>query len=126
VDGFYGNCRLLEASIAVCKGAVVAGVFTDYAKLFGLYFVLHLIGDVFLAFLKLSDVLRRFMYCEGLSDSRADSSHTDTATFVAQVQSLIQLYPVLQEPSNKQFKEFHDFSISCGLPLASILISTRK
>lgn len=34
--------------------------------------------------------------------------------------------PVLQEPSNKQFKEFHDFSISCGLPLPSVLISARK
>ena len=92
----------------------MAGVFTDYAKLLRLFFfVFHLIGDVFLAFLKLSDVVKR----EGSSDSSADSSHADTATFVAQAQSSAQLYPVLQEPANKQFKEFHDFSISCGLPL---------
>ena len=66
------------------------------------------------------------MYREGSSDSSADSSHADTATFVAQAQSLVQLYPVLQELANKQFKEFHDFSISCRLPLASVLISARK
>ena len=35
-------------------------------------------------------------------------------------------YPILQEPVNKQFKEFHDFSITCRLPLASVLISARK
>ena len=86
------------------------------------FFVLHQIGNVFLACLKLSDVVKR----EGSSDSSADSSHADTATFVAQAQSLAQLYPILQEPANKQFKEFHDFSISCGLPLASVLISGRK
>ena len=105
----------------------MAGVFTDYAKLLRLFLMFHLIGDVFLiAFLKLSDVVKRFVYREGSSDSGADSSHADTATFVAQAQSLVQLYPTLQEPANKQFKEFHDFSISCGLPLASVLISGRK
>ena len=40
----------------------MAGVFTDYAKLLRLFFVFHLIGDVFLlAFLKLSDVVKRFV-----------------------------------------------------------------
>ena len=61
----------------------MAGVFTDYAKLLRLFFVFHMIGDVFLAFLKLSDVVKRFVYREGSSDSSADSSH---ATFVAQAQ----------------------------------------
>ena len=70
--------------------------------------------------------MKRFVYREGLSDSSADSSHADTATFVARAQSLVQLYPILKEPANKQFKEFQDFSISCGLPLANVLISARK
>ena len=40
----------------------MAGVFTDYAKLLRLFLVFHLIGDVFLiAFLKLSDVVKRFV-----------------------------------------------------------------
>ena len=104
----------------------MAGVFTDYAKLLRLFLVFHLIGDVFLALLKLSDVVKRFVYREGSSDSSGDSSQVDAATFVAQAQSLVQLYPQLQEPANKQFKDFHDFSISCGLPLGSVLISDRK
>ena len=72
----------------------MAGLFTDYAKLLRLFFVFHLIGDVFLAFLKLSDIVKRFVYREGSNNSSADSSHADTATFVAQAESLVQLYPV--------------------------------
>ena len=125
-DAYCGNCRSEDVSIAVRKGGVMVGVFTDYAKLLRLFFVFHLIGDIFLAFLKLSDVVKRFVYRERSSDTSADSSYADTATFVAQAQSLVQLYPALQEPANKQLEEFHDFSISCGLPLASVLISARK
>ena len=125
IDSYYGNCRSEEAFVAIRSG-VMAGVFTDYAKLLRLFLVFHLIGDVFLALLKLSNVVKRFVYREGSSDSSGDSSQVDTATLVAQAQSLIQQYQELQEPANKQFKDFHDFSISCGLPLASVLISDRK
>ena len=36
------------------------------------------------------------------SDSSADSSHADPATFVAQAQSLVQLYPVFNTRTCKQ------------------------
>ena len=63
---------------------------------------------MFLALLNFTGVVKRFVYREGSSDS----SHTDTDTFVAQSQSLVQLCPILQEPASKQ--------------LASVLISARK
>ena len=48
------------------------GVFTDYAKLSRSVFVFHRIGNVFLMFLNLTDVVKRFVYCVGSSDSSAD------------------------------------------------------
>lgn len=69
IDGYYGNCGCEEASIAVRKVGEMAGVFTDYVKLLRLFFVFHLIGDIFLAFPKSSGVVKRFMYRQGSSDS---------------------------------------------------------
>ena len=119
------QCISDETSKAVGNSAEMAGVFSDYAKLSRLLFVFHHIGNVFLALLNLSDVVKRFVYRETTGDPSVYSGDDDTAIFVAQSQSLVQLYPAVQEPADKLFREFHDFSISCGQPLASLLISTR-
>ena len=49
-----------------------------------------------------------------------------SSPFVAESESLFQLVPSLQESSTEQFKKFHDFTVECGQPVASVLVSERQ
>ena len=50
----------------------------------------------------------------------------DSSTFATESASLLQLVPSLKESSQEEFKQFHDFTLECGLPMASVLLSEHQ
>ena len=48
------------------------------------------------------------------------------SSFVAEVESAVHLFPVLNSRSVEVFKEFHDFTLTTGHPTGSVLASKRN
>ena len=93
----------------------------DLMRLFRVNFVLQTVGDVFLKVSSISTVIKRFVYGE-----IEECCHEDVETFNATTRSLLYLNPKLKCTSEKDsFKEFHDFTLECGKPSATILCSDR-
>ena len=100
----------------------MASVFTDYACLSRIFFFINTIGDVFLTLRDFTTVVKRFVYGEETQDDLGSESNE----FGAEISSLLQLCPGLLDLSTTRFKLFHEFSVSCGRPLATVLISSRQ
>ena len=52
--------------------------------------------------------------------------HVEDETFKSEVSSLIYLHPYLANGFKDLFKDFHDFTLSCGSPMGTILMSNRS
>ena len=90
----------------------------DFMRLFHVNFVLHTV-TVFLEVTSTSTVIKRFVYGE-----IEECCHEDVETFNATTRSLLYSNPKLKCTSEKDtFKEFHDFTLECGKPSATILCS---
>lgn len=96
----------------------MAGMLTDYACLSRIFLVINTIGDVFLALREFTTVVKRFVYGEEAEVDLGSASNE----FGAEITSLLQLSPGLLDSPTTRFKLFHDFSVSCGRPLATVLI----
>ena len=46
--------------------------------------------------------------------------------FVAETASLLDLFPEVSKEDTEVFKSFHDFSVNCGNPIATILVSKQE
>lgn len=100
----------------------MAGMLTDYACLSRIFLVINTIGDVFLALREFTTVVKRFVYGEEAEVDLGSASNE----FGAEITSLLQLSPGLLDSPTTRFKLFHDFSVSCGRPLATVLISSHQ
>lgn len=104
---------------------VMASLFKNNAGFSRLSFVIHIIGNVFLGLLDFTSIVKRFVF--GQDAGNPDSTNSEECcTFAAETMSLLQLCPNLRETTNEQFREFHDFTVSCGQPLATVLITNRQ
>ena len=99
----------------------MASLFSSYVHLSRLFFVLGRIGSIFLSLTEFRSVIQKFVYGSNPSEVIEDST-----TFVAETESLLQLCPSLKETSHEEFKMFHDFTVNCGQPLATVLVSQRQ
>ena len=79
------------------------------------------IGKTFLNLREFTTVVERFVFGYDVHQVVECSS-----PFVAESESLFQLVPSLQESSTEQFERFRDFTVECGKPVASVLVSERR
>ena len=100
----------------------MASLFKDNACFSRLSFVIHTIGNVFLGLLDFTSIVKRFVFRQD-AENPDSNNREECSTFAAETMSLLQLCPSLRETTNEQFREFHDFTVSCGQPLATVLMS---
>lgn len=101
----------------------MASIFKDFGCLSRVIFVVNTIGNVFLSLYDFTSVVKRFDYGNEASDD--STINEETTSFRTQTTSLVQLCPGLLETPMAQFKKFHDFTVSCGRPLATVLVTHR-
>ncbi len=90
-----------------------------------LMFLFQIIGDVFLYFPRFCSIARRYVLV-GVSENDSVDEKED-AQFAAETRSLLYICKSanLMNGFKADFREFHDFTINCGMPMASILVSKR-
>ena len=96
-------------------------VFKFFSYLSRLLLVISRIGNTFLNLREFTTVVERFVFGYDAQQVIEDSS-----TFVAESGSLLQLVPSLKESSHEELKQFHDFTLECGHPIASLLVSQHQ
>ena len=93
-----------------------------------LFYVFQLIGESFLAVSQFSSVVRLFVL-NGPDSSVDDCEKGDEALdikFVSEAKSLLYLHGSLVKNYKEKFLEFSDFSLNCGMPVGSVLMSSRE
>ena len=55
-----------------------------------------------------------------------DTSGKKDSMFVAETASLQHVFPELSKEDTEVLKSFHDFSVNCGIPIATILVSKQE
>ena len=96
----------------------MASVFKNFSYLSRLLLVINWIGNAFLNLRELTTVVERYVFGYDVQQVAEDSS-----TFAAECNSLFQLVPGLKESSPEEFRKFHDFTVECGHPMSSVLVS---
>ena len=99
----------------------MSSVFKNILYLSRLFQVINRIGNTFLTLREFSTVIERFVFGYDVHQVIEESS-----TFAAESESLFQLVPSLKESSSEDFKKFHDFTVECGHPMASVLVSDHQ
>ena len=92
-------------------------------------FVLRTVGDGFLVMKNLCNIVRRFFISECVGNELVRSIEVDNVEderFKSEVSSLIYLHPYLANGSKDLFKDFHDFTLSCGSPMGTILMINQS
>ena len=79
---------------------------------------LNRIGRTFLNLREFTTVVERYVFGYDVQQ--------DSSTFSAECKSLFQLVPSLNESSPEEFKKFHDFTVECGHPISSVLVSVHQ
>ena len=73
--------------------------------------------------------MRRFVISECAGNELVRSievDHVEDERFKIEVNSLIYLHPYFANGSKDLLKDFHDFTLSCGSPMGTILMSNRS
>ena len=112
----------------------MAGVFGDYSQLFRLFHVINFVCVRFISISSFASVIKRFVRRENperelqLEKKKfSDTSGEEDSMFVAETESLLDLFPELSKEDTEVFKmSFHDFSVNCGIPIAAILVSKQE
>ena len=92
----------------------------NYGLLFRVGFVFQVIGDIFLSLISFASVVKQYIY----GDSTQQTTQ-DVEAFTAETRSLLFLNPKIVASSEREFQEFHDFTLSCGHPMGTVLVSER-
>lgn len=106
----------------------MGSVFNDYTLLSRLIFAINTVGHIFLSLTQFTSVVKRFVYGQNPEEANFnDPTHIEESkTFAAETESLLEICPSLKETNNPDFKKFHDFTLACGLPLGTVLVSERQ
>ena len=96
----------------------MSSVLKNILYLSRLFQVINRIGNTFLTLREFSTVIERFVFGYDVHQVIEESS-----TFAAESESLFQLVPSLKDSSSEDFKKFHDFTVECGHPMVSVLVS---
>jgi hypothetical protein len=106
----------------------------EYSRVSRLSFVLKLIGDRFLNLKEFVTVTRKFVYREVVPDSPRPTNgkekkrklDDEDESFISECESTIFLCPELKLSHSVMFKEFNEYVLKSGQPIATILISSRE
>ena len=96
-----------------------------------LWFLFKIIGESFLYFPRCCSVVRRYVLVGVVGVAGKDLeeiNEREDARFAGETRSLLYLCKSanVTKGFKEHFKEFHDFSLNCGLPMASILVTNRE
>ena len=94
-----------------------------------LLFVFKSVGDIFLKMLGLVSVIEKFVWGESGPEEVDKQDSMDekgvSSSFVAETQNLLHFHPSLLKSDREFFRDFHDFTLKCGKPIATVLSSSR-
>ena len=92
-----------------------------------LQFVFSTIGDIFSKTVKFAKIVKQFIYHEQPTDTQQpNESNDDVAIFSAQVRTLRFLHSEMFISEKDRFHEFHDYTLLCGQPMATVLLSPQE
>ena len=103
----------------------MATLLESYLHLSRLFFVFNTIGDIFFKFLNLTSIITRFVF-QDHQDTASKETNNAIKSFASEAQSVLYLHPMLLSSVKDLFKEFHDYTLMCGQPMASILVTTQE
>ena len=103
----------------------MATMMENYLHLSRLFFVFKTIGDIFFKTFNFTSIIRRFVF-EEHQDMASEDTNNAVQSFAAEAESVLYLHPTLLSSHKDLFKEFHDFTLMCGQPMASILVTTQE
>lgn len=109
-------------------------IFGDYSRLFRLFYVREFAGNNAFSLNSFVSTMKRFVFDEKAEDviekkfgcKRKLPANDSTSSFAAEVESALYLFPVLNSRSAEVFREFHDFTLTTGNPMGSVLASKRN
>ena len=92
-----------------------------------LFFLFQIIGDVFLYFPRLCSITRRYVSVGIAENDGENVDEKEDARFAGETRSLLYLCKSrnVTKGFKADFREFHDFSVKCGIPMASVLVNKR-
>lgn len=109
----------------------MASVVEDVERCSRLVFVLKTVGDVFLKSLSLTSVVGRFVFGSKNEETGEEDAVEKNKMEVVQnnigteTQNLIYLNSSLLKSEKELFKDFHNFTLKNGNPIATVLCSKR-
>ena len=107
----------------------MAAVFEDIGRSSRLLFVVKSVGDIFIRMLGIASVIEKFVWAKSPTEEAHQKDGIDekavSSSFVAETENLLHFYPSLLKSDRELFREFHDFSLKCSKPIATVLSSTR-
>ena len=121
-------CISIDSSQLCVVHFKMGSVLKDFTALSRLIFAINTVGHVFVSLTKFSSVVKRFVYGECPEEAGFnDKGDIEVSrSFAAETASLMEICPSLKESKNQDFKKFHDFSLACGVPLGTVLVSERQ
>ena len=107
----------------------MATVLEDIDRSSRLLFVFKSIGDVFIRMVGLASVIEKFVWgereTEQVEKKDGGEEKAVSSCFVAETQNILHFYSAVLKSDREIFRKFHDFSLKCGKPIATILSSSR-
>lgn len=102
----------------------MANLLDNFTRMSKLQYVFTTIGDIFFKTLSLASVVKRYVYDEQPLQQKEQDQ--EVAIFCAETQSLTYLHSGILTSERERFREFHDFTVMCGQPMATVLLTTTK
>ena len=94
-----------------------------------LLFVFKSNGDISIRMVGLALVIKKFVWGECATEQvdKKDGGEDKAVSscFVAETQNILHFYFSVLKSDRELFCEFHDFSLKCGKPIATVLSSLR-
>lgn len=111
----------------------MVGLFGDYSRLFRLFHVINIVGARVVSISTFASVIRKFVWGDNPENEvnskkrkKTDSFDEKESMFVAETDSLLDLFPEIRKEGSEVFNSFHNFSVSCGNPMATILVTKQE
>ena len=112
-----------------CVEDTMAVVLEDIGRSSRLLFVFKSVGDIFIRMLEIASVIEKFVWRKSATEEVHQKDCIDeeavSSSFVAETQNLFHFHPLLLKCEGELFHDFHDFSLKCGKPIATVLSSSR-
>ena len=101
----------------------MANLLDNFTRMSKLQYVFTTIGDIFFRTRNFTSVVRRYVYDE--QPLQEKNNDQEVAMFSAETQSLTYLHSGILTSESERFREFHDFTVMCRQPMATLLLTTK-